>query len=282
MTDTLRLWSALGKTDPAHTKPFNRGGFRGTSIKPIYTIAKMTEHFGPCGKSWGIRKPEFQVVPTGADPLVICTVCVWYVEDDGTGQVCEVYGVGGDTIEKTRKDGPNVADDESFKKAYTDAVGNALKHIGVNSDVHMGMFDDTKYVSDLKDEFAEKAEEKKRQDEERRRQEEALVASASKIHLGHIDEAESIADLDAWRDEHAARVAALPYEVFSQINAALLCRGFELAATVQQFTAWQDSQRGRPRPWTTECLPGPLKAKVKASYTSALERFKSAAREMAA
>ena len=47
MSDNLRHWDALRKTDPKHTKPFQRaGGFRGTAIKPIYMTQMMTEYFG--------------------------------------------------------------------------------------------------------------------------------------------------------------------------------------------------------------------------------------------
>jgi hypothetical protein len=278
MTDNMRLWEALRTPDPAMTTKFQGKGFKGTSTDAAYTLRRMTEIFGPCGKGWGIRKPEYQVVearPGKGEQMVICTVCVWYVEDDGTGQVCEIHGVGGKMAESQRKDGTTVADDDSFKKAYTDAVKNALKYIGASADIYLGLFDDDKYVKDV--EVGLHARE-----QEKRRQEDAIAATAQKIHLGHIEEAESIADLDAWRAEHADRVAALPPDSFSHINCELICRGFELAATFQQFTDWKESQRARPRPWATECLPAHLKAKATKAYTSALERFKSAAKEIAA
>ena len=44
-------------------------------------------------------------------------------------------------------------DDEAFKKAYTDALSNAMKFIGVAADVHMGLFDDNKYVQQVRGEF---------------------------------------------------------------------------------------------------------------------------------
>ena len=45
------------------------------------------------------------------------------------------------------------SDDEAFKKAYTDALSNAMKFIGVAADVHMGLFDDNKYVQEVRSEF---------------------------------------------------------------------------------------------------------------------------------
>lgn len=148
------LWDRLGKTDPAHTKPFQRsGGFKGTSIKPIYSYRKMTEEFGPCGEGWGINAPSFQVVPGHeGEVLVYCTVSIWH----GTKEKI-VFGVGGDKAVVKQSSGLR-GDDEAFKKAFTDGVTNALKLIGVGADVHMGMFDDDKYVNSLKEEFSDKPE----------------------------------------------------------------------------------------------------------------------------
>ena len=148
------LWDRLGRTDPKHTKPFKRsGGFSGTSIKPIWSYRKMTEEFGSCGEGWGINEPSFQVVP-GSDNemLVYCTASIWHGSKDKI-----VFGVGGDKAVVKQSSGLR-SDDEAFKKAFTDAITNALKMIGVGADVHMGLFDDDKYVNSMKEEFAEEDE----------------------------------------------------------------------------------------------------------------------------
>jgi hypothetical protein len=154
----LYLWDKLKKTDPSHTKPFTRaGGFSGTSVRPIYSLEKMTETFGPCGIGWGMTPPEYQLVP-GPDntTLVFCTVGLWYVENARRSEL--VFGVGGDSVVVTTAKGIR-GDDEAFKKAYTDALTNAMKHIGMSADIHMNMFADTKYVDSVKAEIAaEKAE----------------------------------------------------------------------------------------------------------------------------
>lgn len=150
MANNTEIWDLLCKTDPAHTKSFKRsGGFSGTAIKPIWTIHRMTEVFGPCGKGWGIGEPTFQVVHAGDEILVYCTASIWHGARDQT-----VFGVGGDKAVGKFSTGLK-SDDEAFKKAFTDAVTNALKFIGASADVHMGMFDDSKYVTELKAEFAE-------------------------------------------------------------------------------------------------------------------------------
>jgi len=150
------LWEALAVTDPDHTKKFKRaGGFEGTAVKPIYTELKMTETFGACGVGWGITEPSFITVPAGDEMLVYCTVGIWYVYDGKRSET--VYGVGGDLAIKKFNSGKVAADDEAFKKAFTDAIGNAMKHIGMSADVHMGQHDDSKYVTQVRKEIADKA-----------------------------------------------------------------------------------------------------------------------------
>lgn len=148
------LWDKLGKTDPKQTKSFSRsGGFKGTAIKPMYSFHRMTETFGPCGTGWGVNQPSFQVVPgTDGESLVYCIASIWHGSKD---QV--VFGVGGDKVVVKYASGLK-SDDEAFKKAFTDAITNALKLIGVGADVHMGLFDDSKYVSSLKQEMTQKAD----------------------------------------------------------------------------------------------------------------------------
>lgn len=158
--DKLDIWNTLGKTDPDQTKGFTRsGGFRGTAIKPIYTTRKMTELFGPAGYGWGMGEPSFQTVASAdGEVLVYCTVSLWWVgKDDAGRQTNTVWGVGGDKVVAKGRDGLR-SDDEAFKKAFTDAVGNAMKHLGMSADVHMGLFDDSKYVSERRAEEAAASE----------------------------------------------------------------------------------------------------------------------------
>ncbi len=147
----LRHWLNLCRTDPRHTKGFKRpGGFSGTAIRPIWNQYRLTEHFGPCGVGWGTDKPEFTTMEAGGEVLVFCTLKCWYMDDDG--KRAELYGVGGDKAMAKRQSGL-ATDDEAFKKAFTDALGNAFVRIGVSADVHMGLFEDSKYVESLKRQF---------------------------------------------------------------------------------------------------------------------------------
>jgi uncharacterized short protein YbdD (DUF466 family) len=153
VTTNTAIWDALGKTDPAQTKGFNRaGGFKGTSVKPIWIQRRLTEQFGPAGIGWGVNEPRFDLVHSQeGEVLVFCTVSAWHGKRENV-----LWGVGGDKAVTKRNDGKTFHDDEAFKKAFTDAVGNAFKSLGVAADIHMGLFDDDKYVATMEREFADK------------------------------------------------------------------------------------------------------------------------------
>lgn len=150
--ENLHLWNMLGMTDPEHTKQFQRpGGFKGTAVRPIWNIRKLTAVFGPAGIGWGTEEPEFKIVP--ADDIgqiaVYCVLKCWYKFN---GQRAEVYGIGGDKVVAQDQRGRFV-DDEAFKKAFTDALGNAFLRVGLSSDIHMGKFEDSKYIEETREHF---------------------------------------------------------------------------------------------------------------------------------
>lgn len=163
------VWDSLSKTDPRHTKRFKRaGGFEGTALKPIWVERRLTEVFGPFGKGWGTTPPAYTIHPgANNEILVFCNITGWYLSD---GERHEVHGAGGDKIvryvpanEKYKRPERWESNDEAYKMAMTDAMLNAFKHIGVGADVHMGQFDDAKYVRELQEEI-ERDERQQKQD----------------------------------------------------------------------------------------------------------------------
>jgi hypothetical protein len=143
MTSNLELWDKVRRVPEEHLKAFTRGGgFKGTAIKPMWSVHRMTEEFGPCGTGWGMEKPEYQIHNAGNEIMVYCTATVWYGEPKKY-----LYGVGGDKVLASFSSGLK-PDDEAFKKAFTDAIGNALKFLGVGADIHMGLWDGNKYVDE--------------------------------------------------------------------------------------------------------------------------------------
>ncbi|MDW7555433.1 hypothetical protein D9623_33880 (plasmid) [Azospirillum brasilense] len=262
MTDNLRHWDPLYKTDPAHTKQFTRtGGFRGTAIKPIYATQKMTEHFGPVGIGWGMTKPEYLIQSAGSEIAIYCTVGLWYLDNGVKSEV--VWGVGGDIIAKSRNDGKLSLDDEAAKKSYTDALGNAMKQLGVGGDVHMGQFDDLKYRQDVEREFAEK-----RQDE--KPDPKAIVAEMTKALRGakdreHLDGLWDAVKTDFGKIGKAEQDAVAA--VFDQEAARVLTDEFGRCGSLDALRDLWSAAQGYMHPMTAD---------QKAAVTDAKDRRKRA------
>ncbi|WP_376960168.1 hypothetical protein ABNQ39_20915 [Azospirillum sp. A26] len=204
MTDTnLRHWSDLSRTDPKFTKPFSRsGGFKGTDINPTWRMLRMTEAFGPVGIGWGFTKPEFTTMPgAGHEVLVFCTVGAWFVDPTTSTRSEPFYGTGGDMVIGTRYEKP-LSDDEAFKKAQTDAEGNALKKLGVSADVFLKQFDDSKYRETVAAEFEGKRREAAGPNDGQK-------AVAATVRMG-IDQCEDTDALTAFWKKHIKEINGLP------------------------------------------------------------------------
>ena len=142
----MKIWDFLSKTNPEFTKPFSKfGGKTLTTIDPHYQIQMMTNAFGPVGKGW-----SYQVEYKYLDKLVFAEVSIQYFLDNkwyAFGPVSSVQSLA-------KKNGG--LDDEAPKKAMTDAMTKAFSHLGMSADVFLGMFENNKYVEDLKKEFSQK------------------------------------------------------------------------------------------------------------------------------
>ena len=140
----MKIWDFLSKTNPEFTKPFSKfGGKTLTTIDPHYQIQMMTNAFGPVGKGW-----SYQVEYKYLDKLVFAEVSIQYFLDNkwyAFGPVSSVQSLA-------KKNGG--LDDEAPKKAMTDAMTKAFSHLGMSADVFLGMFENNKYVEDLKKEFS--------------------------------------------------------------------------------------------------------------------------------
>ena len=146
--NNMRLWDSVCKTDPSQTKGFSKsGGFKGTAIKPYWLIQQATATFGPIGLGWGWEELETQYIAG-----VWCSkVRIWYTLD---GHRASIEQWGQTVMQGKNKNGEFV-DEEAPKKAVTDAVTKCLSYIGFAGDVHMGLFDDSKYVEERQKEEAQ-------------------------------------------------------------------------------------------------------------------------------
>ena len=140
----MKIWETLSKTNPNYTRTAPSSyGKRITTIDPMYQIQCMTEVFGPVGQGW-----KYTVEYKYQDGLVFAEVCIHYCVHNNWfqyGPVCSVQN-----LSKRDK-----LDDEAPKKAMTDAMTKAFSHLGMNADVFLGKFDDSKYVEQMKQEFSQ-------------------------------------------------------------------------------------------------------------------------------
>lgn len=149
MNENLKLWDSVQATDPKYTKAFSRaGGFRGTAINATYQIRRATEQWGPIGGKWGCSIVSSDFVP-GADGDVVHVALIDFWHPAGRFQT-----FGQTTFVGSNKNG-KFTDEEAPKKSLTDAITKALSMLGFSADVHLGLFDDNKYVNDMKQQFDE-------------------------------------------------------------------------------------------------------------------------------
>jgi len=154
------LWNAVAVTNPNFVKSFTRGGgFSGTAINATYQAQKATETFGPCGIGWGIDILEERYqngapltldgTVVGHEVIHVLRAKLWYLYQGKRGEVIHF----GQTPFVGRNKNGFFTDEEAPKKSMTDAMSKCLSLIGFSADVHLGLYDDNKYVADLRKEY---------------------------------------------------------------------------------------------------------------------------------
>lgn len=218
--DNLRIWNAVMHTAPSATKNFTRrGGFRGTAIKPMWTIQQATAFFGPVGIGWGYDILEDREVHAqDGNAVWFSKVQVWFMEggekrftppqwggtifieskparewDEATQKMVPIKG-GGMTME---------IDDEAPKKSVTDGLTKCLSYLGFAADVHLGMFEDSKYRAWLQEGEQRQGRQAEQQHQEKREptDDEKWRDEVVKKARGIIDPAELRELWDAARKE---------------------------------------------------------------------------------
>lgn len=150
MTDTqlnMKIWDALARLPESAMKTITAGRLRGKSdVNPQARYKAMTETFGPCGIGWKFTIDRIWTEP-GSENQVFCFALVSvYVKVDGQWSD-PVPGVGGNYLIEQETKGLH-SNDEGPKMAVTDAIGTALKMIGVAAEVYLGNFSGSKYLTD--------------------------------------------------------------------------------------------------------------------------------------
>lgn len=142
--ENLALYERFRNVPKEAQKAFNNGRFSGTDINPMWRIKMLTEEFGPCGLGWYAEVVHRNIEKSGE------TMCTFiglnlYVKYNGEWSK-PIYGEGGNTFSSQTKSGYAQISDEAYKMAYTDALSNAAKQLGLGADVWWDK-DVTKYTA---------------------------------------------------------------------------------------------------------------------------------------
>lgn len=122
--NNMQYYSAARSVPPGALKPIKSGAYGAaglSDINPQWRIERMTELFGPCGIGWDFT-PEIWT----DNGVCYAHVTVTYRYNDGWSK--PVHGYGGTKI-------GNKDDSDLIKSTVTDALGNAMRYIGIGADV---------------------------------------------------------------------------------------------------------------------------------------------------
>jgi hypothetical protein len=167
-TENKALWLRVCKTDPKHVKPITGKQYQGNSPKPYWIVERLTEEFGPCGLGWGFSiLSERMERLSETDVLHVAVVRFWYVmlptsvaahlRDAGPLRG-ELEQIGQTKAAYMTAKGSLMVDEDAPKKSVTDALVKCASYLGFAGDIFSGRWDDSKYVAELRREFAEQQE----------------------------------------------------------------------------------------------------------------------------
>jgi|ETNmetMinimDraft_25_1059894.scaffolds.fasta_scaffold07966_8 hypothetical protein len=152
----LTLWNKLKQPPKEVLKKITGGRLKNfTDINPQWRLKVMTEQFGKIGQGW-----KYDIVERWSEIFeeqVACFVRINLFYKTNPDDITPVWsepieGIGGSMLAAKEKAGIYVSA-EGYKMALTDALGVAMKQLGVAADIYMGFYDGSKYQEspDLKD-----------------------------------------------------------------------------------------------------------------------------------
>lgn|ERR1041385_2689147 len=144
MSDNLALWNDLKQPPPEFLREIKGGRLAGkTDISPMWRYMAMTNKFGPCGIGWKFVIDRVWAEDASDGQKFAFAQVTVFIKQDGSWSD-GIPGQGGSMLIEKESKGPH-SSDEGYKMAITDALGTALKIIGVGADVHLGLWDGSKY-----------------------------------------------------------------------------------------------------------------------------------------
>ena len=131
--NNLEMWESVEETDPKYVKRVEYGTRVFDAVDAYYRLKLATELWGPYGKTWGLYDIEYRF----HENLAILKGVFKY--PDGEFPISNSIKV----------------DTEFAKKIETDTITKALSRLGFCADVYMGRFEDSTYVSEVRQRYRE-------------------------------------------------------------------------------------------------------------------------------
>ena len=220
MSDNKALWERAFTTDPRAVKPITGKQYNGNSPKPYWIVERLTDEFGPCGIGWGFTIVSERYERFGdSESLHIAVVRMWYELDGRRGELEQVGQTRGSYMTAAKPDKPAklLVDEDAPKKSVTDALVKCASYLGFAGDIFSGMWDDSKYVQQAAQHYADKAaaEDPQRIDWLEARKAEIMGAQtvgdlkrflSTAIEFAvKQDDSAAVDQLNAWADEKRAQ-----------------------------------------------------------------------------
>jgi len=174
--DNLELWNRVEKTDPKYTKEVGYGR-KFTSVNAQYQVKNATEEFGLYGSDWGIREIEYDIMrdlPHGE--VLVLAKAIFAYPNGGCVRTFPISSTIKMVSWNKSKDELHL-DDEWAKKIETDITTKALSKLGFNADIFLGRYDDNRYVTSMKEEFAHKPKAAEKKELSMKQYEDAMKAT---------------------------------------------------------------------------------------------------------
>lgn len=133
----MEIYNKLKEPPAEALKPIQAGRLKGKmDISPQWRIQAMTEQFGMCGIGWKtvITKQWTEQADNG-QIFAFVNIDLYIKHDNEWSE--PIQGTGGTLLVVQERTGM-YSDDEAFKKSFTDALGFAMKFLGMAADVYMG------------------------------------------------------------------------------------------------------------------------------------------------
>jgi hypothetical protein len=151
MKENTEIWESLRQVPREALKRINGGRLNGkTDINPQWRYQRMTEIFGICGIGWGyeVTRKWTKKNEETKEVAAFVDINLWVKVD---GEKSEPIQANGGSMLIAKESKGLYLSDEAYKMATTDALGTAMKMLGLAADVYLGKTNHDNAVSGFND-----------------------------------------------------------------------------------------------------------------------------------